>query len=381
MILRRPTAVELALRAPRNADFGELQEAFLICAVTTILVIRTQLWLTNYPQLGGHGLHIAHLLWGGLFMVIAIGILVTFLGRTPRRAAAVVGGVGFGFFIDELGKFITADNNYFFKPAAALIYLIFVGLFLVTRGLQRRRELSPSERLANAIELVGEAARGRFFEPDRRRTLALLAGADPADPLVEQVRRVVEEMQAPPPPPRSVAVRWAAGLRSGYLRVVERDWFRPVLALVFAVWAGASVIAVFELVLSLGVHVGGAMAGYRSDAVGDLHVVNVASLASSLVSASMVVLGLRRLRAGARADAYREFQRALFVSIFVTRVFSFVESQFAAVFGLGVDLAMLVTVSAMANQERRMDDQSRLGAPPMASRTRWPTSLSGRSRA
>ncbi len=39
------------------------------------------------PELGGHGLHIAHLLWGG-------------------------------FFIDELGKFITQDNDYFFKPAA-----------------------------------------------------------------------------------------------------------------------------------------------------------------------------------------------------------------------------------------------------------------------
>jgi hypothetical protein len=367
MRLFRPFSLDLTRRAPRNADFGELQETFLICAVTMILVIRTQLWLTNYPQLGGHGLHIAHLLWGGLFMVIAIGILVTFLGRSPRRAAAVVGGVGFGFFIDELGKFITADNNYFFKPAAALIYLIFVGLFLVTRGLQRRRELSPSERLANAIELVGEAARGRFFEPDRRRALALLDGADPTDPLVEPVRHVIEGVQAPPPPPPSAPVRWAAGLRSGYFLVVERDWFRPVVALVFAVWAAASVIAVFELVLSLGIHFGGAMAGYRSDAVGDLHVVNLASLASSLVSASMVLLGLRRLRAGARRDAYREFQRALLVSIFVTRVFSFVESQFAAVFGLGVDLLMLVTVSAMANQERRLED-SRPSVDPTGAR-------------
>jgi hypothetical protein len=366
MMLRWPTALDLTRRAPRNADFGELQERFLVSAVTMILVIRTQLWLTNYPQLGGHGLHIAHLLWGGLFMVLAIGILVTFLGRSPRRAAAVVGGVGFGFFIDELGKFITADNNYFFKPAAALIYLIFVGLFLLSRGLQRQRALSSNERLANAIELVGEAARGRFWEPDRRRALALLDGADPTDPLVEPVRRVVEGIAAPPPEQQSWVVRWVAGLRAGYFVIIERDWFRPVVALVVAIWAFASVVAVFELVLSLGLHLGGAMSGYRSDAVGDLRFVNVASLASSLVSACMVLLGLRRLRAGARLDAYREFQRALFVSIFVTRVFSFVESQFAAVFGLGVDLLMLVTVSAMANQERRLRDSSPVVEPPSA---------------
>jgi hypothetical protein len=345
-------------RMPRAEDFGPLHETLLMTGVATILVIRTQLWLTHYPQLGGRGLHIAHLLWGGMFMLIAIGLLLTFLGRPVRRLAAIVGGVGFGFFIDELGKFITADNNYFFKPAAALIYLIFVGLFLLMRRLQRQRDLSPSERLANAIELVGEAARGRFSEPDRRRALALLDGADPTAPLLEPVRRVVEGIEAPPPAQPSWVVRLAAAMRARYFRIVERDWFRPVVALVLVIWASGSVIAVFELVLSLGLHVGGAMAGYRSDAVGDLHVVNVASLASSVVSAWMVLVGLRRLRAGARLDAYREFQRALLVSIFVTRVFSFVESQFAAVFGLGVDLLMLVTVGAMANQERRLRDSS-----------------------
>ena len=51
-------------------------------------------------------------------MVLAIGILLIFLGRGARRPAALIGGVGFGFFIDELGKFITEDNDYFFKPAA-----------------------------------------------------------------------------------------------------------------------------------------------------------------------------------------------------------------------------------------------------------------------
>jgi uncharacterized membrane protein YczE len=161
MSLRWPRALDLR-RSPRNADFGELQEMFLIAAVGTILVIRTQLWLTNYPQLGGGGLHIAHLLYGGIFMVLAIGLLVTFLGRSPRFPAAIVGGVGFGFFIDELGKFITSDNNYFFQPAAALIYLIFIGLFLVSRALQRRRGLSPREKLSNAIDFIGEAARHDF---------------------------------------------------------------------------------------------------------------------------------------------------------------------------------------------------------------------------
>ena len=172
----------------RNVDFGSLHETLLITGVTTILVIRTQLWLTNYPQLGGAGLHIAHLLWGGLFMLLAIGLLLTFLGRGIKRVAAIVGGVGFGFFIDELGKFITEDNNYFYKPAAALIYLIFIGLFLLTRWLQRRERLGPDDQVANAVELLVDAARRDLDESERRQALALLDRADAGDPLVASLR-------------------------------------------------------------------------------------------------------------------------------------------------------------------------------------------------
>src|SRR5919201_1284404 len=71
-------------RVPGNADFADLLETVLVAAVATILVIRTQLWLTHYPQLGGHGLHIAHLLYGGFLMLLAIGIdLVAGAARRP----------------------------------------------------------------------------------------------------------------------------------------------------------------------------------------------------------------------------------------------------------------------------------------------------------
>src|SRR3954464_15284170 len=150
MRLRWPAALDFR-RAPRNADFRELQETFLVSAIATILVIRTQLWLTNYPQLGGGGLHIAHLLYGGLFMAVAIGILLMYLGRGPRRPAALLGGIGIGFFIDELGKFVTEDNTYFNNPAAGVIYLVFIAIFLIIRTLARGGDLTDDERAANAI--------------------------------------------------------------------------------------------------------------------------------------------------------------------------------------------------------------------------------------
>jgi hypothetical protein len=353
--LRWAAASNLARRSPRNVDFGELQETFLVAAVATILVIRTQLWLTNYPQLGGHGLHIAHLLYGGMFMVVAIGILLTFVGRSPRRPAAIVGGVGFGFFIDELGKFITADNNYFFQPAAALIYLIFVGLFMLSRAMQRRGGLSPSERLSNAIELAAEAAWGELDVVQKRRALALLDGADPADAVVGPVRRLLVDLEAVPAAEPTRLSRWADAVGAGYLRLIERRAFRPIVGWLFAIWALGSLVAVFELVLPLGIDVGGAMQGFRSDAVSHLAFVNVASLVGCTASAVLVALGLQRLRQHSRLAAYRMFERALLVSIFGTRVFAFVESQFGAVFGLAIDLLLLVTVRYVAEQERRLE--------------------------
>jgi hypothetical protein len=363
--VRLPRALDFR-RSPRNADFGELQETFLVAAVATILVIRTQLWLTNYPQLGGGGLHIAHLLYGGIFMVIAIGLLVTFLGRPPRFPAAIVGGVGFGFFIDELGKFITSDNNYFFEPAAALIYLIFIGLFLLTRSLQRRRGLSPTERLANALDLVADAARRDFDVSEKRRALEYLEGADPKHPLVEPLRGVITDLEPSPARSPSGPARLARSVRHRYRGLIEKGWFRSAIVWVFALWAVLSALAVIELVFSVGVDVGNARRGFGSDSFGQLSFINIASLCSSAASAVLVLLGVRAWRRGKRLDAYRHFDRALLVSIFLTRVFSFVESQFGAVFGVGLDLLLLTTVRYAAQQERRIERE----AEPVPSKPR-----------
>ena len=331
-------------------EFGSLHDTLLITGVATILVIRTQLWLTNYPQLGGAGLHIAHLLWGGLFMLLAIGLLLTFLGRGVRRAAAIVGGVGFGFFIDELGKFITADNNYFYRPAAALIYLIFIGLFALTRALQRRERLDSPDEVANAVELLGEAARGDLDEGERRRALALLDHADPTNPLVPHLRGVLELVQVRPARSPARPALAVERVRRALARLTAWPGFASGLAWVFGIWALLSVAGVFELVLSIGFELGGAHAGYVSDRVGDLAFVNIASLLSSLCSAVLVAIGVVHLRRGNRETAYRSFERALLVAILVTQVFSFVESQFGAVFGLAIALVLLAALSTVRAQ-------------------------------
>jgi len=324
----------------RNVDIGELQDTFLVSAVVMILVIRLQLWATNYPQLGGGKFHIAHLLWGGLFMLIALGILISFLGRSLRTPAAIVGGVGFGFFIDELGKFITSDNDYFYKPTAALIYVIFVALFLITRAMQRRRGFTPHEYLVNAIDITMDAARHDLDVREKREALELLDRADQSHPMVAPMRRMLHELDAVPAPEPTWVARRALSLRDRYFGLVLRPRFAKVVAWVFCVWA----------VLSLGQIV--ALVTGPDD---DWSFVHLAGVCSSSVAAVLVLWGTVRLRRGDRAGGYRLYDRALLVSIFVTQVFAFAESQFTAVFGLGLDVLLLATVRAMIRGEGQLE--------------------------
>jgi hypothetical protein len=109
----------------RYIHYKLLIEEFLISSLVAILSIRFFLKISNYPRLGGDILHISHMLWGGLLMFIAIILLLTLMNNEVKRVAAIIGGLGFGTFIDELGKFITSDNNYFYQPTFALIYIFF----------------------------------------------------------------------------------------------------------------------------------------------------------------------------------------------------------------------------------------------------------------
>src|SRR5437588_10194847 len=172
----------------RNIEIRALLDTFFVCAIATILVIRLQLWATHYPKLGGGKLHIAHLLWGGLGMLIAIVLLLSFLGRARRHTGAILGGIGFGFFIDEIGKFVTSDNDYFFHPAAGMIYIVFILLLLTIRTLGWRHRWTPAECLSNAMQLLSDSMQRSLSRRERELTHELLLRSDPSDPLVPELK-------------------------------------------------------------------------------------------------------------------------------------------------------------------------------------------------
>lgn len=322
----------------RSIEIRSLLDTLFVTAVTTDLVIRLQLWATNYPKLGGGKLHIAHLLWGGLGMLIAVVVLLSFVSRGRRHTAAVIGGIGFGFFIDEIGKFVTTDNDYFFKPAAGMIYIVFIGLYLAIRALGWRHRFTPQECLANAMVLLSEAASRDLTERDRLVVRRLLAHSPESEPLVQPLTDVLNRVDCKPLPAPNRFVRAGRRLRSWYFSVMEEPWFSAVLVAVFVTVAVVTLVQV------------GLDATQILDGDQHLHVISVAGLASSIVASGLIVIGLTRLR-GSRIAAYRWFDHALLVQVFFTEVFAFLEKQFGAVFGLLLNLALLLTLRVMIHAE------------------------------
>jgi len=125
----------------------------LITALSiTVMVTRVYLELTGYPQVGDSTYHVAHVLWGGLLLFIAVALPLSIVNRYALWASAVLGGIGAGLFIDEVGKFITQSNDYFFPLAFPIIYgFILVCVWLYWR-IRRHQPRDTRTLLYHALE-------------------------------------------------------------------------------------------------------------------------------------------------------------------------------------------------------------------------------------
>src|SRR5690606_41261270 len=88
---------------PRDPRASEHVLGFVLTTVATIVVTRGYLQLTGFPQIGGETPHAAHVLSGGLFMAVAMGLLLSLAGPVVRPPAAFLGGSGSGRCMDEVG--------------------------------------------------------------------------------------------------------------------------------------------------------------------------------------------------------------------------------------------------------------------------------------
>jgi multisubunit Na+/H+ antiporter MnhE subunit len=302
VVFARPTPIQNMLPKDifiRNLEAERLRENFLVSAVAAIFIIRFVLFLTGYPQLGRAGLHIAHMLWGGFFMLVAIILLLSFLTRAAVTIASIVGGAGFGIFIDELGKFITSDNNYFFRPTAALIYVIFILLYLLFRAIPTYQRVSEREYVINAIEIMKEIVMKDLDIEEEKQALAYLAKSDQSDPLVKTLIGVLHKIEAIPPPKPSTLTHFRHSCYGIYIRLAQSQ--RITKAVIFLLlFQSVSLMLVMTFL-------------FLQEQT--LSFAEWGNLISSLISTIFVISGLHFLKS-LKVKAYQLFKLATLTGIF-----------------------------------------------------------------
>jgi hypothetical protein len=164
VVTERPAQSRPVPSAEAGRNLGLLVIAFGV----TVVVTRLFLVLSGYPQVGGGTYHIAHALWGGLLLMIGSMLPLLWANRWILTLSALCGGVGVGLFIDEVGKYITTKNDYFFPLAAPIIYLAFLVILVVARRASRPRGFDARGQTYRVLDDLTRVADGAMSATTQR---------------------------------------------------------------------------------------------------------------------------------------------------------------------------------------------------------------------
>lgn len=330
----------------RNVNARDLLEIFLISAVTCLLAVRFYLYLAGYPQIGNAHFHIAHMLFGGLLMMVAIVLSLAFLGEKILKLSAVVGGAGFGIFIDELGKFITRDNNYFYRPTIGIIYAIFMILYLVFNFLGRKEKLTVQESALNVLFLLGEPLTSDLNRERRSEILKLIKSMGSENIISTQLTEILKKIDTVPTR-KSRYARFKRVLHSHYQKFWAR---RKTDRLISIIFLAAAVLFLATVFYDLGNSIDSAADYLHSYSGVYGQSLLYGQLASASIAGIFAVVGAFKLTEE-RNKAYEWFHRSLLTNLLLTEFFIFSRIQFAALPGFALNLILLIALRAAQNEE------------------------------
>lgn len=335
----------------------------LVTAVSFVLVTRLFLKISGFPQIHHGSLHIAHVLWGGLLMLLGGLTALSFYGKYTRYGSAILLGAGFGLFIDEAGKFITNDNNYFYQPAAVIIYLSFLILFFVYHYFDNIFYTSAKTCLYQALEQLEDVIEGDFEQQEKELTLSLLEEVERSknDIYKEFARSLAKTVKSQPSLEDKLPPSWLLISRkffhSIYDHTLKRKWFLYILGIIFIFNGIESLLTAVSLIFNFG----------NLDAINQL-VANfdiqshrqalmlLIQVFSSVVTAVLVFLGVYYLKKD-HLKALKLFSYGLVVKILITHVFTFYFEQFSATLGVFLDLLLLYGIYYLIEENRKFETE------------------------
>lgn len=341
----------------RNVEAREYLDLFLVSAVASIILLRLYLHITGYPTIGGSTYHVAHVLWGGVLMLAAFVLNFAFLGRRVQRVVAFTGGIGFGIFIDEVGKFVTRDNDYFFRPSVGIIYAVFVMLYVVITYLTRRQKLTSQEYQLNALRQLEEAVRQDIDAHEQIATRRLLEQSDQSSPITKQLLSLLNNVQTVPLPQPNILSRFRNRFGAWYERLWSARYSRTIVRWFFALETAAFLAAVLASVYANIDDV----QDFLQDTTDYGHSLIVGQLLASIAAAVCVLVGLRYV-ASSRIRAFEWFRTATLINLLLTEFFLFSRIRFGAMPSFVFNLILFALLSAVLTYERRTSQRPSLAS-------------------
>ncbi len=241
------------VRKPVEREGAEIYLLLLLLSfAASVSLTRLFLEVTGYPQLGNATLHIAHVLWGGLLLFISALLMLIYANRWVYRLGAILAGIGVGLFMDEVGKFITQTNDYFYPPAASIIYAFFLLVVIFYMELRRSARRDARSELYRALDTFEEVLDRDLDDIERAeledRLHYIIQNAEHYEfsNLAEELLQFVQSKHIPIAPRRqSWFERLLESLRTFEQRWLTRTRMRAILlgALsVLGVWALRDII-------------------------------------------------------------------------------------------------------------------------------------------
>jgi hypothetical protein len=329
----------------------------LVALAFSVVATRVFLELTGYPQLGNSTLHIAHAIWGGLLLYAAALLPLILANRWALYLSAGLNGLGAGLFIDEVGKFITRDLNYFYPPAAPLVYAFFLLSVLLFQYVRRMKREAPRTQLYHALEELTEALDGDLDQGEYERIVGWLRSARRADS--ENLARLADTLETYMRDERTrifpvKPTPWSRGLESfeAAVRRVPPRAHRGAVLLILAALAvfaasGAGLLiwtaaqpgpfrASFEAVMA-------AQAGIEeiTDVGWRLLRIGLEAAVGLIALVAFLYIVLRREHLGTRLGVF-----ALILSLTTVNLLNFYIDQFAAIATALLEFAALLVILA-----------------------------------
>jgi len=320
---------------PRDFEAGDFIENFLVSAVFNVLFWRFYLSLAGWPKIIFGSFYIQHVLIGGMLMAIAMSILFVFLNREAKYLASWIGGAGFGIYIDEIGKYLTHDNNYFYQPAIAIIYVIIILIFLISRSIEKYFKPTTQEYATNALELAKNAIMHDLDTDGKQRALFLLKFTQKDDLVSHALEKALKSIRAVPIDKPHVFHLIKTYLKNSYLSLIRYKYF---------------------IRLTVGFFMISAIINFSNSIINFKNIESFpdwGQLVFSIVSGVLVISGsFFLIYKRSRRYAYEMFKYAVLTSIFLTQFFRFLENQLSAITVLLFSLVILSTLQYLIYEEK-----------------------------